>query len=167
MSISSYISGDRQIVSSQDSGACAPAVTAGHTYAVTAWYKSTVQPYIVVYYRNGAGTWVHWSQSAELAAASSWTQATWATPPVPGDAPNISVGMGISGVGSITMDDFGWLASTSEPTPIAFVGNFLLLLLPPSSSSLAISSLVRLHLRSGWARAEKRSTAPSPRTSCP
>jgi peptidoglycan/xylan/chitin deacetylase (PgdA/CDA1 family) len=126
VSISSYTSGDRKMVSSQDSGTCAPAVTAGRTYTTTAWYKSTVQPYIFVYYRNGAGTWVYWSQSPKLAVASSWTQATWTTPAVPSDATNISVGMGISGVGSITMDDLGWLDLLPEPTPVVFAGIYLL-----------------------------------------
>jgi hypothetical protein len=70
-------------VSAQDSGACAPAISAGHTYTVTAWYKSTVQPYFFLYYRNSAGSWVYWTQSAKLAIAGSWTQASFTTPVVP------------------------------------------------------------------------------------
>jgi hypothetical protein len=56
---------------------------------------------------NSSGSWVYWTQSAKLAAASSWTQASFTTLAVPSGATNISVGMGIAGVGSITMDDFG------------------------------------------------------------
>lgn len=104
--ITSYTSGDRKFVNAQDSGACAPAISAGHTYTVAAWYKSTRQPKIFVYFRNSAGSWVYWSQSPNLAIASSWTQARFTTPAVPAGAAMISIGMGIDGVGSLTVDDF-------------------------------------------------------------
>ena len=42
LNVTSYTSGDRKLVNTQDAGACAPAVTAGRTYTMTAWYKSTV-----------------------------------------------------------------------------------------------------------------------------
>jgi peptidoglycan/xylan/chitin deacetylase (PgdA/CDA1 family) len=106
ITISAYTSGDRKLVNTQDAGTCAPAVIPGHTYSVTAWYKSNVRPYIYAYYRNNAGSWVYWTQSALLNTASAWTQATWTTPAVPAGATNVSVGMGIAGVGSVTMDDF-------------------------------------------------------------
>jgi peptidoglycan/xylan/chitin deacetylase (PgdA/CDA1 family) len=116
LAISSYTSGDRKLVNTQDSGACAPAATVGHTYTVTAWYKSTSgPPYIFAYYRNSSGAWVYWAQSARLANSSSWTQASWGTPPVPSGATNLSVGMGISGAGSITMDDFALLDNAPPP----------------------------------------------------
>jgi len=106
LSISSWTSGDRKLVNTQDSGTCALATTPGHTYTVTAWYKSNTQPYIFVFYRNSSGIWVYWAQSAKLAATSSWTQASFTTPVVPAGATNISVGMGIANVGWVTMDDF-------------------------------------------------------------
>ncbi|MDP9247837.1 MAG: polysaccharide deacetylase, partial [Candidatus Dormibacteraeota bacterium] len=100
-------SGDRKFVGAQDAGTCAPAISAGHSYTISAWYKSTRQPYIFVYYRNSAGSWVYWTQSAKLAVAAAWAQASFTTPAVPAGATNISVGMGLDGVGSLTMDDFG------------------------------------------------------------
>jgi archaellum component FlaF (FlaF/FlaG flagellin family) len=112
LSISAWTSGDRKLVNTQDTGTCAPTISAGHTYTVTAWYKSTVQPYIYVYYRNSSGSWVYWTQSAKLAVAAGWTQASFTTPAVPSGATNISVGMGMSGVGSVTMDDFGLYATS-------------------------------------------------------
>lgn len=74
---------------------------------MTAWYKSNNQPYIFVYYRNSSGSWVYWAQSPKLAVSSAWTQASFTTPAVPAGATNISVGIGIAGAGSLTMDDFG------------------------------------------------------------
>jgi DNA-directed RNA polymerase subunit RPC12/RpoP len=115
LNITSYTSGDRKFVNAQDSGACAPAISAGHTYTMTAWYKSTRQPYVFVYYRTSAGIWVYWIQSAKLAIASSWTQETYTTPAVPAGATNLSIGMGINGVGSLTMDDFGLVAGALRP----------------------------------------------------
>jgi hypothetical protein len=112
LSVTSLTTGDRKFVNAEDSGACAPAISAGHTYTATAWYKSTVQPYIFLYYRNSAGTWVYWSQSAKFAIAASWTQASFTTPVVPAGATHISVGMGLDRVGSLTMDDFGLVGGT-------------------------------------------------------
>jgi peptidoglycan/xylan/chitin deacetylase (PgdA/CDA1 family) len=112
LNVTAYTSGDRKFVNAQDAGACAPAISAGHTYTMTAWYKSTLQPYIFVYYRNSAGSWVYWTQSPKLAIASVWSQASFTTPAVPAGATNISIGMGIDGVGSLTMDDFGLFVAT-------------------------------------------------------
>jgi peptidoglycan/xylan/chitin deacetylase (PgdA/CDA1 family) len=114
LNISAYTSGDRKFVNTQDAGACAPAVTPGHTYTVSAWYKSTARPYVFAYYKSSTGVWTYWAQSGLLATAASWTQASWSTPAVPAGATNVSVGLGIAAVGSITMDDFA-LADNAPP----------------------------------------------------
>jgi hypothetical protein len=110
LSISSLTNGDRKLVSAQDAGTCAVGATPGHTYTVNGWYKVPSgfggQPLIFAYYRNSAGSWVYWAQSAKFATASSWTQATWSTPAVPAGATAISLGMGLNAIGSVTMDDF-------------------------------------------------------------
>jgi peptidoglycan/xylan/chitin deacetylase (PgdA/CDA1 family) len=107
LTISSLTSGDRKLVSAQDTGTCAPAGTPGKTYTVTAWYKSSDGPTIFAYYRNSAGSWVYWSQSPRLPTATTWTQRSWTTPALPSGATAISVGMGLLTTGSVTMDDFG------------------------------------------------------------
>jgi len=114
LTISSYTSGDRKLVNTQDAGTCAPTVSPGHTYTVTAWYKvptGTAAPRFFVYYRNSSGSWVYWTQSASYASNSSWTFASWTTPAIPAGATNISVGMGLINLGSVTMDDFGLFAT--------------------------------------------------------
>ena len=118
VAISAYTSGDRKLVSAQDSGACAPAVTAGRTYTVSAWYKSTRQPWFYLYYRNAAGTWTYWMQSAR-AIASSWTQASFTTPAIPTGATRLSVGMGIEGVGTLTLDDLALVDNAPPPDTTA------------------------------------------------
>ena len=113
--ISAYESGDRKFVNTQDSGACAPTISPGRRYTVSAWYKSTRQPYLFVYYRNSAGKWAYWIQSPNFAIATAWTQGRFATPALPGDATHISIGMGIGGIGSLTVDDFELVEGAPAP----------------------------------------------------
>ena len=113
--ISAFESGDRKFVNTQDSGACAPAITPGRRYTVSAWYKSSRQPVLFVYYRNTAGKWAYWTESPNFATATAWTQGRFATPAVPADATHISIGMGIGATGSLTVDDFELIDGASAP----------------------------------------------------
>ena len=117
--VTNYSDGDRKVVVMQDLGACAPSVRPGQSYVVSNWYKSTIHPRLVAYYRNTAGGWQFWYQSpkAELPSAE-WAQATWTTPPVPADATALSIGMSIRAVGHLTVDDFG-LADADQTPPTA------------------------------------------------
>jgi peptidoglycan/xylan/chitin deacetylase (PgdA/CDA1 family) len=119
LDMTSWTSGDRKLVSSQDSGLCAPAATAGHTYTVTAHYKSNVQPRFFAYYRSATGVWTFWSSATVSASPSGWTQASWSTPPVPSGATHLSVGMGLSDAGSLTMDDFSLYDNAVPPDTTA------------------------------------------------
>ncbi|HEY9305694.1 MAG TPA: chitobiase/beta-hexosaminidase C-terminal domain-containing protein, partial [Mycobacterium sp.] len=114
LNISSYSSGDRKLVNTQDSGSCAPAAIPGHSYTVSAWYKSGAQPAFYAYYRTSSG-WVFWTNSAKVPSASAWTQASWSTPALPSGATNLSVGMGLFMVGSVTMDDFSLVDNAPPP----------------------------------------------------
>lgn len=106
VTITSYSSGARRLVSAQDSGACAPAVTSGRSYTMTAYYKASSQPKFSVYYRNASGSWVWFAESSLLPTASSYTQATYTTPPMPSGATAISIGLSLFGVGSLTSDAY-------------------------------------------------------------
>jgi peptidoglycan/xylan/chitin deacetylase (PgdA/CDA1 family) len=119
LDVTSITDGDRKLVNTQDAGICAPAVTPGHTYTVSAYYKSGVQPRIFAYYRSSAGIWTFWSSATFPASPTGWSQASWATPVVPAGATNVSVGMGLSVVGSVTMDDFSLFdnAAVADTTP--------------------------------------------------
>ena len=104
--ISSISSGDRKLISEQDSGTCSPAAVTGHRYRISAWYKSTTSVRFKAYYRNSAGGWDYWTQGPLLPAASSYTRAEWTTPGAPSAAKRLSMGMSIDRVGTLTMDDF-------------------------------------------------------------
>ena len=116
--ISSYTSGDRKLVVSQDLGACAPSVTVGHRQALSAWYKSTSPTQFVVYYRDQVGRWFYWTSSPAFAAASSWTQASWTTPAVPSGATGISFGLNLAAAGSLTTDDYAVSDAGTAPPPV-------------------------------------------------
>src|SRR4051794_6444017 len=76
VAVSSYTSGDRKLVTKQDSSSCATPVTAGHTYHVRAWYKGSwvpaMQVKVTLYYRDTSGTWIYWTSGPALAAVSAW-----------------------------------------------------------------------------------------------
>jgi peptidoglycan/xylan/chitin deacetylase (PgdA/CDA1 family) len=58
LQITSRSSGDRELIQTQGSGACARPVTVGTRYTLTGWYKSNVVTEIEVYTRNSSGVWV-------------------------------------------------------------------------------------------------------------
>ncbi len=103
--VTSFSDGDRKLVSTQDSGACAPAVTPGRSYTVSAYYKANATARIFAFYRSSAGIWTYWT-SMSFPASSRWARASFGLPAVPRGATNLFVGLGLSAVGSVTMDDF-------------------------------------------------------------
>lgn len=106
LAISSYSSGDRKLISLEDLGNCAPALTPGHRYKVSAWYKASAAPLFKAYYRTSSGGWVWWAQSARLPTRSTYGYAEWTTPAAPSGAQGLSVGLALERVGTLTMDDF-------------------------------------------------------------
>lgn len=119
ITITSWSSGARRLVSAQDLGTCAPAITPGHAYTMTAYYQATTQPRFTVYYRNANGAWVWFAQSPLLPTSSTYRQATYTTPALPSDATAISLGLSIFNVGTITLDAHTLVdasADTTSPT---------------------------------------------------
>jgi len=111
VTITSYTSGDRKLVTSQQANACSPRVTPGHTYNLSAWYQSNQPTHVVAYYQNASGNWVYWTQSPAMAASSSWAQASWTTPAVPAGATAVSFGLNLAAAGSLTTDDYSMTAN--------------------------------------------------------
>jgi peptidoglycan/xylan/chitin deacetylase (PgdA/CDA1 family) len=115
--MTSFTSGARRLVSKQDAGTCAPAAVPGHTYTMRAAYRANTPPIFSVYYRTTAGTWKWLSQSPRLATSSSYVTAQYKTPPLPADATAISVGLAITAVGFIVMDDYSLVDDQAAPPP--------------------------------------------------
>jgi len=114
--ITAYTSGDRKLVSKQDLGQCAPAVTPGHVYSVSSFYKTdTSTARLIAYYLDANNHWTYLTESKPFASAADWAQATW-TVTAPSGAKEMSVGMLIASAGSLTVDDLSFI-DTSDVTP--------------------------------------------------
>ena len=106
VTMGSRSSGDQKLIIEEDSGACAPSVKPGQTYALNAWYTSTAPTRFVVFYRNPQGGWVFWTQSNQTDPSTEWKQFSWQTPPIPADATRLSFGLQLASVGTLTSDDY-------------------------------------------------------------
>ncbi len=114
LSVTSYNTGDRKLLTAFN-GACSPAVTQGHSYTATVWYKSSSRPVIFAFSRSTSSShYGWWAQSPRLPASSSWAQASWTTPVVPAGIASLSVGLGLQSAGSVTMDDFSLIDTTNS-----------------------------------------------------
>jgi hypothetical protein len=113
LNMTAWTNGDRKLVVKQDAGTCSPPITAGHTYQLSAWYKSTSPTWFVVYTRNPSnGAWGYWKGSPVFPASSTWKQVTWTTPAAPSGVDRFSFGLNTGSVGSITTDDY-WEQDTA------------------------------------------------------
>jgi peptidoglycan/xylan/chitin deacetylase (PgdA/CDA1 family) len=106
VAISSFESGDKRLITTQDLGQCAPPAAPTHTYNASAYYKGEGTMRWVAYLRNGQGGWSFWAQGPLLASATEYTATSWKTPQAPSWATAISVGISLRSVGSFTADDF-------------------------------------------------------------
>jgi peptidoglycan/xylan/chitin deacetylase (PgdA/CDA1 family) len=116
--VTSLTSGARRLVSRQDLGACAPTAYPGHSYTVTAYYKSDVQPHFSVYFRDTAGTWTFLAQGPALPASATYVQGRYTTPAYPDGTTAISVGLSILAVGSLTMDELTLVDTDTTPPTV-------------------------------------------------
>jgi peptidoglycan/xylan/chitin deacetylase (PgdA/CDA1 family) len=113
VSLSSAHSGDAKLLQETDLGECAPSVTAGHRYAVGAWYRSTAPTQFDLYYRNRIGVWTYWSTGVSFPASASWKRVSWTTPPAPPGATAISFGLAVGRTGQVTTT--GYSLATAPP----------------------------------------------------
>jgi peptidoglycan/xylan/chitin deacetylase (PgdA/CDA1 family) len=143
ITMTGYTDGDAKLMPTFDTGGCAPAATAGHSYQLGAWYRSTGGTQFEVYYRTAAGGFVYWTSSPSFAAAAPWTQALWVTPALPAGATGISFGLNITSNGSLTTDDYTDVAVTTAAAPAAgmpwwWIGGGLLTVLAVAAGSVAL-----------------------------
>lgn len=115
VTVSGYTNGDRKLMMSENS-TCAPAVTAGNTYNLSAWYESTGTANALTVFRHSSAGWTYWTDIAQLPAAASWTQASANTPAVPAGTDQITFGISLAGNGTLTTDDYN-LSVNGGTTP--------------------------------------------------
>ncbi|MBG6223806.1 peptidoglycan/xylan/chitin deacetylase (PgdA/CDA1 family) [Arthrobacter sp. CAN_A2] len=115
--VSGYVDGDAKLLPALDLGGCSPSATAGRTYNLGAWYKSTANTQFALYYRTGVGSWKYWTSSPWFAPSSTFQKATWTTPPLPAGANGLSFGLNLFSNGTLTTDDYEMFDVASVPTP--------------------------------------------------
>ena len=105
--VANYTSGDRKLMMTENA-TCAPAVTAGQTYDLSVWYKSTAAKNSLTVFRHSNAGWTYWTDLKNGAAAANWTQIKGTTPVVPEGTDQISFGLSISANGTLITDDYGF-----------------------------------------------------------
>jgi hypothetical protein len=116
--VTRWAEGDGKVIPSLDLGSCAPSVSTGQSYTLSAWYKSTTVTQFAIYLRTSTGAWEYWTSSPWFAATTDWTQAVWTTAEVPTGYTGISFGLNIFSVGTLVTDDYSITVAT-PPTATA------------------------------------------------
>ena len=122
LTISSYTSGSAQLVTTQNTSACSPRVTAGSTYTLGAWYQSTAPTHILAYYLNSSGAWQYWTESPAFAASTAGAQAAWTTPAVPAGATALSFGLSLAATGTLTTTNYTMTTGTPAAPTVTLTG---------------------------------------------
>ena len=108
--------GDRKAMMLEDTS-CAPNVTPGHQYDLSAWYKtSTPNTVMTVFRHDVAQGWVYWTDLAALPVTDAWTKQTVRTPQIPANTDQIVWGITIYGNGTLKTDDYE-MADATQPQP--------------------------------------------------
>lgn len=115
--------GDRKAMM-LETPACAPQVTPGHQYDLTAWYRSTTAATAVTLFRHDSTAgWQYWTDLATPPVAAAYTEFTVRTPPVPAGTDQLTWGVSIYGVGTLLTDDYSMVDVTvPEPEPVCTIG---------------------------------------------
>jgi peptidoglycan/xylan/chitin deacetylase (PgdA/CDA1 family) len=109
LTVSNYSSGDAKLLPTLDLGTCSPTVVPGNTYTMSVQYESTAISQFALYYRTTNGAWAYWTSSPWLAAASTWTTATFTTPAVPAGANGVTFGLALIANGTLTTNDYSFV----------------------------------------------------------
>jgi peptidoglycan/xylan/chitin deacetylase (PgdA/CDA1 family) len=122
ISLTQRRSGTAQLVPAMDLGTCAPGVTAGRSYTMGAWYKSSGPVVFNAYYRTSAGTWKFWVTSPPMPASRGWTPRTWTAPAVPSGATAISFGVALRSDGTLATTRYSLAPARYTSTRLAVFG---------------------------------------------
>ena len=109
LTVTNYSSGDAKLLPTLDLGTCSPTVVPGNVYNLSVQYESTAISQFALYYRTTNGAWAYWTSSPWLAAASTWTTATFTTPPVPAGANGVTFGLALIANGTLTTNDYSFV----------------------------------------------------------
>ena len=116
VTVDSIASGDRKAMMLEDPS-CAPTVTPGHQYDLSVWYTSSTPNTVITTFRHDVALgWQYWGDLANLPISSGYARKTVRTMAVPPNTDQITWGVTIYGVGTVTTDDYS-MVDVSVPTP--------------------------------------------------
>ncbi len=164
LQVTHWSSGDAKLLPVMDLGRCAPAVTAGRSYQISAQYRATLPTQFDVYYRTWLGAWRYWTTSVEFPASPAWTKAAWTTPAVPAGATAISFGLAATSDGTISTTGYRLVPAPSQ--------RIWVLLGVGAAVLIGAGMVTRGHLRykrylAAMAAAARPATPPAPGTAAP
>ena len=112
ITVANRTQGDRKAMMLENPS-CAPNVTPGHQYDVSAYYKSTTANTVSTMFRHDvAQGWFYWTDLATLPVTNAWTQKTVRTPAVPPNTDQVVWGVTIYGNGVLQTDDYAMVDAT-------------------------------------------------------
>lgn len=115
VTVTGYSQGDRKLLQTE-SVDCAPKVTAGQTYEMGIWYKSTAQVSLTTF-RHTAQGWSYWGDVERQAPAAGWTLAAAATPVIPEGTDQIAFGLSLAANGTLVTDDYSLVQNVAGGVP--------------------------------------------------
>ena len=114
--LSSTSGGDRKAMMLENPS-CAPNVTPGHQYDMSVWYTTTTPNTVMTLFRHDVALgWQYWTDPASLQVTDTYLKKTVRTPAVPPNTDQITWGVTIYGVGTLTTDDYS-LVDATVPAP--------------------------------------------------
>ncbi|GMA30424.1 galactose oxidase-like domain-containing protein [Litorihabitans aurantiacus] len=113
VTIAEHQGGDRKLLTSE-TDACAPVVTPGQTYDLSAWYTATV-PVSLTVFRQTADGWTYWGDLGRHAASAEWRTAAGTTPAVPAGTLRLAFGLSLGATGTLTTDDYSLTPTAGAP----------------------------------------------------
>jgi hypothetical protein len=146
LAMTAHHSGDAKLLEQFDLGQCSIPVTAGKSYTVATWYKSTTSTQFSIYYRIPSGRWKYWASSPFYQPAGQWTHAAWQAPPLPAGASGLSFGLTLSRAGVLTTDDYS-IGLTQPSTGRRILDITLLALLSLGGAAAVARTLQRRRRR--------------------
>jgi len=106
LELTHFASGGAGMLTHFDLGGCAPSALPGHSYTMSAWFKSNAPVLFFIYTRDARGLWSWWRNSPVHPGSPRYAQVSYTTPPLPSDASAISIGLGLVQAGAMTVDDY-------------------------------------------------------------
>jgi hypothetical protein len=117
VSLTARTDGDRKVIAAENA-VCAPAVAPGRQYDLSFWYKSTTPNAAVTVFRHDPlGGWRYWTDLLTVPPSAGWAQLDVRTPEIPPGTDQISWGVSVYGVGSVTTDDYAMVDATLPVGP--------------------------------------------------